>query len=34
MSEMQQTEYISLRNDILFHMVFTKKKEASVAGAH
>ena len=28
MSEYQQTEYISLRNDLLFHMVFTNNKEA------
>lgn len=28
MSEIQQTEFISLRNDLLFHMVFTKNKEA------
>jgi len=28
MSEYQQTEYVSLRNDLLFHMVFTKNKEA------
>lgn len=28
MTEYQQTEYISLRNDLLFHMVFTKNKEA------
>ena len=28
MSEYQETEYISLRNDLLFHMVFTKNEEA------